>query len=121
MTGEIDRQPLGIGCEEIPLGRAGGVERPNIEDFEGIYRQYSKRVYSLCLRMTGNEAEAQGLTQEAFLHLFCKLDTFRGVSTFYQSYAQRPRVADLIAEWICRQSKQYRQALSGGEEPRLPS
>ena len=63
--------------------RVGGVEPQNLEDFEGVYRQSSKRVHSLCLRMTGNEAEAQDLTQEAFLHLFRKLDTFRGDSSFF--------------------------------------
>jgi len=72
-----------IYAEGLSQGRAEGVERPNLEDVEGIYRRYSKRVYSLCLRMTGNEAEAQDLTQEVFLHLFRKLDTFRGESTFY--------------------------------------
>jgi RNA polymerase sigma-70 factor (ECF subfamily) len=83
MTGERNIPPLGNGWEEASSGRAEGVERPNIEDIEGIYRQYSKRVYSLCLHMTGNTSEAQDLTQEAFLHLFRKLDTFRGDSTFY--------------------------------------
>lgn len=81
MNRDTNRQPP--GKEELPLRRTEGVERPDIEDFEGIYRRYSKRVYSLCLRMSGNEAEAQDLTQEAFLHLFRKLDTFRGESSFY--------------------------------------
>jgi RNA polymerase sigma-70 factor (ECF subfamily) len=37
-------------------------------------------VYSLCLRMTRNIAEAEDLTQEAFLQVFRKLPTFRGDS-----------------------------------------
>ena len=83
MTGERNIPPLGNGWEEASSGRAEGVERPNIEDIEGIYRQYSKRVYSLCLRLTGNEAEAEDLTQEAFLQLFRKLGTCRGNPSFY--------------------------------------
>jgi RNA polymerase sigma-70 factor (ECF subfamily) len=83
VTGERNGQLPGTSCEEVPLGRAEGVERPNLGDLEGIYRRYGKRVYSLCLRMTGDEAEAEDLTQEAFLHLFRKLDTFRGDSSFY--------------------------------------
>ena len=36
----------------------------------------------LCLRMTGNTAEAEDLTQEAFLQLYRKIATFRGESAF---------------------------------------
>ena len=39
-------------------------------------------MYSLCLRMTANTAEAEDLTQEAFLQLFRKIGTFRGESAF---------------------------------------
>lgn len=50
--------------------------------FERIYRLHSRRVYALCLRMVGNTAEAEDLTQEAFLQLFRKIGTFRGESAF---------------------------------------
>lgn len=50
--------------------------------FERIYRLHSRRVYALCLRMVGNAAEAEDLTQEAFLQLFRKIHTFRGESAF---------------------------------------
>ena len=50
--------------------------------FERIYRLHNRRVYSLCLRMVGNTAEAEDLTQEAFLQLFRKIATFRGESAF---------------------------------------
>jgi RNA polymerase sigma-70 factor (ECF subfamily) len=50
--------------------------------FERIYQLHSRRVYSLCLRMVGNTAEAEDLTQEAFLQLFRKIATFRGESAF---------------------------------------
>ena len=45
--------------------------------FERIYRLHSRRVYALCLRMVGNPAEAEDLTQDAFLQLFRKIGTFR--------------------------------------------
>jgi RNA polymerase sigma-70 factor (ECF subfamily) len=51
-------------------------------DFERAYRLYSRRVYSKCLHMVGNEAEAEDLTQEVFLQLFRKMDSFRGESAF---------------------------------------
>ncbi len=50
--------------------------------FERIFRRYSRRVYSLCLRMARNKTDAEDLTQEAFLQLFRKIHTFRGESAF---------------------------------------
>jgi RNA polymerase sigma-70 factor (ECF subfamily) len=50
--------------------------------FEHLYRKHSRRVYALCLRMTGNSAEAEDLTQDAFLQVFRKIHTFRGESAF---------------------------------------
>ena len=52
------------------------------EAFEFLYHLHKRRVYSLCLRMTGNTASAEDLTQEAFLQLFRKIGTFRGESAF---------------------------------------
>jgi len=50
--------------------------------FEALFHWHKKRVYSLCLRMIGNAAEAEDLTQEAFLQVFRKIHTFRGESAF---------------------------------------
>src|SRR5262250_571938 len=52
------------------------------EAFEFLYHLHKRRVYSLCLRMTGNTATAEDLAQEAFLQLFRKIATFRGESAF---------------------------------------
>ena len=49
-------------------------------DFDRAYRLDSRRVYCKCLHMVGNEAEAEDLTQEVFLQLFRKMDSFRGES-----------------------------------------
>jgi RNA polymerase sigma-70 factor (ECF subfamily) len=50
--------------------------------FEFLYRLHSRRVYGLCLRMVGNTADAEDLTQEAFVLLFRKIHTFRSESAF---------------------------------------
>lgn len=50
--------------------------------FEYIYKAYCKRVYSVCLRMIRNPAEAEDLTQQTFLQLFRKIGTFRSESSF---------------------------------------
>jgi RNA polymerase sigma-70 factor (ECF subfamily) len=57
-------------------------QRGDEEAFAAIFEAHKRRVYSLCLRMTGNTAEAEDLTQEAFLQLFRKISTFRGESAF---------------------------------------
>lgn len=57
-------------------------QRGDPEAFERLYRLHSRRVYSVVLRMVGNTAEAEDLTQEAFLQLFRKIHTFRGDSAF---------------------------------------
>src|SRR6266478_698925 len=38
--------------------------------FEFLYKAHRRRVYSLCLHMIKNPAEAEDLTQQAFLHSF---------------------------------------------------
>jgi RNA polymerase sigma-70 factor (ECF subfamily) len=50
--------------------------------FAQLYALHKRRIYSLCLRMVGNIAEAEDLTQEAFLQLHRKISTFRGDSAF---------------------------------------
>ena len=50
--------------------------------FAQLYSLHKKRIYSLCLRMLGNVAEAEDLTQDAFLQLHRKIATFRGDSSF---------------------------------------
>src|SRR5207253_5004919 len=50
--------------------------------FEALYHLHKRRVYSLCLRMVSNPAQAEDLAQEAFLQLFRKISTFRGESAF---------------------------------------
>jgi RNA polymerase sigma-70 factor, ECF subfamily len=52
------------------------------EAFAALFEAHKRRVYSLCLRMTGDTAEAEDLSQEAFLQLFRKISTFRGESAF---------------------------------------
>jgi RNA polymerase sigma-70 factor, ECF subfamily len=65
--------------EEETIHRA---QRGDASCFEILYGLYKRRVYPLCLRMTGNIADAEDLTQEAFLQLYRKIATFRGESAF---------------------------------------
>src|SRR5262245_29309511 len=47
-----------------------------------LYRKHSRRVYSLCLRITRDTSDAEDLTQEVFIQLLRKIGSFRGESHF---------------------------------------
>jgi RNA polymerase sigma-70 factor (ECF subfamily) len=57
-------------------------KRSDAGAFERLYRMHIDKVYGLCLRMTGNVAEAEDCAQEAFIQAWTKLDKFRGDSAF---------------------------------------
>jgi RNA polymerase sigma-70 factor (ECF subfamily) len=50
--------------------------------FEVLYRMHSRRVFAICLRMSVERSEAEDLTQETFLMIFRKIQSFRGESAF---------------------------------------
>ncbi|NBC22664.1 MAG: sigma-70 family RNA polymerase sigma factor, partial [Gammaproteobacteria bacterium] len=50
--------------------------------FEQLYRSHIGQVYGLCLRMTGQPAEAEDCAQEAFIQAWSKLAQFRGDAAF---------------------------------------
>jgi RNA polymerase sigma-70 factor, ECF subfamily len=55
-------------------------QRGDSEAFSALFYAHKPRIYSVCLRMTNNTAEAEDLTQDAFLQVYRKLATFRGDS-----------------------------------------
>ena len=69
--------PIAGEAEAIEAAKNGDAEA-----FSKLYALHKRRVYTLCLRMLGNVSEAEDMTQEAFLHLFRKLGSFRGESAF---------------------------------------
>ncbi len=68
------------GISEQEVIRAAKMGDPRC--FETLYNQHKRHIYALCLRMTGNPADGEDLTQEVFLQLFRKIGTFRGESAF---------------------------------------
>lgn len=54
--------------------------RGDADAFSILFQTHKGRVYAVCLRMTNNTADADDLTQEAFIQAFRKLATFRGES-----------------------------------------
>jgi len=61
------------------------VQRAQLGDeqaFATLFQLHKKRVYSVCLLMTRDVAEAEDLTQEAFLQVFRAIGSFRGDAAF---------------------------------------
>src|SRR5580692_856185 len=50
-------------------------------DYEELYRNHVDRVLSFARQLTGNQADAEDLTQEVFLAAFKGLSRFSGRST----------------------------------------
>ena len=58
------------------------VNSGDTEAFELLVAANQSKVYSLALRMTGNEEDALDISQEAFLRAYLSLSGFRGDSKF---------------------------------------
>lgn len=54
----------------------------DIQSFEFIYRSYCEFVHRICLRMLRDPIEAEDATQDVFVCVFRKINTFRGESAF---------------------------------------
>jgi RNA polymerase sigma-70 factor, ECF subfamily len=76
---------MGTDLVTHPQAETGLIARAKDGDdqaFEALYHAYERRVYLLCVRMTGDSSEAEDLTQETFLQIFRKISTFRNESAF---------------------------------------
>jgi RNA polymerase sigma-70 factor, ECF subfamily len=90
---------------------AGG----DMDAFESLYERHSRRVYSLCLRMTQNASEAEDLAQEVFIQLFRKVGSFRGDSAF-TTWLHRMTVNQVLMHFRKRSVK-LEQTTEEGETP----
>ncbi len=77
--------------DELALAKQNGAvtERPILEQvdsgigltFEELFERYSSMVSSLAFRILGDQQEALDVSQEVFLTIFRKMDSFRGESS----------------------------------------
>jgi len=87
----------------------------DIAAFELIYQRYHRRTYSLTLRMTSSQTEAEDLTQEVFIQLFRKVGSFRGDSAF-STWLHRLTVNQVLMHFR-RRSVKNEKASEDGEMP----
>ena len=52
-------------------------------NFDDLYHEYGERILNMAYRMTGSEETARDLTQDIFLKVYEKMDTFRGDANVY--------------------------------------
>ena len=83
----VAAKPMNASFKRNPpiAGELEAIEAAKLGDadaFSKLYNLHKRRVYTLCLRMLSNVSEAEDMTQEAFLHLFRKIGSFRGESAF---------------------------------------
>jgi RNA polymerase sigma-70 factor, ECF subfamily len=69
-------------AEESGLSLVRRAQLGDEEAFAALFQQHKSRVYSVCLLMTKDVAEAEDLTQEAFLQVFRTVGSFRGEAAF---------------------------------------
>src|SRR5215813_8060348 len=77
-VGELIPGPLAQSDYEL----AQAIGRGSFSSIGDLCSRHSNKVYALCLRMTGNFAEAEDLTQEVFIQVLKKVGSFRGESQF---------------------------------------
>jgi RNA polymerase sigma-70 factor, ECF subfamily len=75
------------------------------EAFATLFKQHKSRVYSVCLLMTKDVAEAEDLTQEAFLQVFRTVGSFRGDAAF-STWLYRVAVNTVLMKLRRRKSPQ---------------
>jgi len=70
------------GRDDSPINLVKRAQSGDEQAFATLFQQNKSRVYSVCLLMTKDVAEAEDLTQEAFLQVFRTVGSFRGDSAF---------------------------------------
>ena len=107
--------PAPIGADTTDLELCRRAADGDLAAFELVYERYHRRTYSLCLRMTASQTEAEDLTQEVFIQLFRKIGSFRGDSAF-STWLHRLTVNQVLMHFR-RRSVKNEKTTEEGEMP----
>jgi RNA polymerase sigma-70 factor, ECF subfamily len=66
---------VGFGTPDVDL--VSRAQEGDDDAFACLFHRHRPKIFSVCLRMTNNPAEAEDLTQDVFLQVFRKISTFR--------------------------------------------
>lgn len=86
------------------------------EAFDALYERNVDRIYAVCLRMTGDAACAERLTQDAFVRAWWKLGSFRRDSAF-SSWLHRLAVNVVLADM--RAERRHQAHVMAVDDPEL--
>lgn len=76
----VDAEPIIL--EQRLKGLIASARQGERSAFQQIYQQHIGQVYALCYRLTGDKDHAEEAAQEVFIHVWQKLDNFKGDSKF---------------------------------------
>lgn len=82
--------------------------------FELLVVHNQRKIYNLCLRMTGNPEDASDLTQDAFLKAYQNLSGFKGESGF--SLWLYRLASNVCIDHLRREKRRARQSLTYQDE-----
>lgn len=74
-THKTDMEPINYANQHRELVQ-GCLQRNRQAQF-GLYQQYAKAMYNVCLRMLGNPHDAEDVLQVAFVDVFGRIETFK--------------------------------------------
>jgi RNA polymerase sigma-70 factor, ECF subfamily len=94
-------------CSNDELQLISSAKAGNEQAFAALFNLHKRRVYSLCLHMSKDVAEAEDLTQDAFIRVYRKLSTFRGESRF-STWLYRIAVNTVLASFRKSKSEMLR-------------
>jgi RNA polymerase sigma-70 factor (ECF subfamily) len=105
------------GSNDYALTRRAA--RGDADAFEELYRLHHRRVYTLCLRMTQNEAEAEDITQDIFIVLLHKAGDYRAEASF-TTWLHRMTVNQVLMHFRKKKAKREEQAEDDQNETVTP-
>src|SRR6202142_1608138 len=73
---------LAMDSSSEPTDTIAAAAAGDVLAFEHLYRQFSPRIYGLCLRLTGQREAAEDCTQESFVAAWRALARFERRSRF---------------------------------------
>lgn len=80
-----------------------------------LYKQFAQRLYTACLRITGNAPDAEEAMQDAFLKIFTHLDQYREGQCF-EAWMRRIAVHTAI-DYVRRQAPEWEELSDNYAEP----
>lgn len=91
------------------------IKTGNYAPFQDLYARHADKLFGLCFRFTGNQADAEDQLQEVFVKILAKIDGFRAESSF-ATWAYRLATNHLL-NFGARRKERHEADLEEAAEP----